>query len=46
MGLKPVDKYIIELKGICDSITVIYKSLDEDYKVINFAKSMRNKYNT
>ncbi|XP_075088534.1 uncharacterized protein LOC142170506 [Nicotiana tabacum] len=46
MGSKTVDEYIKEFKGICDSLTAIHKPLDEDSKVINFAKGLGNKCKT
>ncbi|KAH0636166.1 hypothetical protein KY290_036588 [Solanum tuberosum] len=46
MGSKSVDEYIKDFKGICDSLTAIHKPLDEDSKVINFAKGLGHKYKT
>lgn len=38
MRIKYVDEYIKEFKGICDSLPVIHKLLDEDSKVIILIK--------
>ncbi|OIT38994.1 hypothetical protein A4A49_56276, partial [Nicotiana attenuata] len=46
LGTKSIDEYIKEFKGICDSLTAIHKPLDEDKKVINFARGLGSKYKT
>ncbi|KAH0647646.1 hypothetical protein KY290_033637 [Solanum tuberosum] len=46
LGTKSIDEYIKEFKGICDSLVAIHKPMDEDSKVINFARGLGNKYKT
>ncbi|KAH0745682.1 hypothetical protein KY285_007339 [Solanum tuberosum] len=46
LGTKSIDEYIKEFKGICDSLVAIHKPMDEDIKVINFARGLGNKYKT
>ncbi|XP_070013052.1 uncharacterized protein [Nicotiana sylvestris] len=46
LGSKSIDEYIKEFKEICDSLMAIHKPLDEDSKVINFARGFGSKYKT
>lgn len=46
LGTKSIDKYIKKFKGICDSLMAIHKPIDEDSKVINFARGLGSKYKT
>lgn len=41
-----IDEYIKEFKGICYGLATIHKYVDEDNKIINFAKGLGLKYNT
>ncbi|KAH0767910.1 hypothetical protein KY285_003781 [Solanum tuberosum] len=43
---KTIDEYIKEFKGICDGLAAIHKPVDEDSKVINFARGLGLKYKT
>ena len=38
LGTRKIDEYIKEFKGICDGLAAIHKPVDEDSKVINFAR--------
>ncbi|KAH0646954.1 hypothetical protein KY284_034838 [Solanum tuberosum] len=40
LGTKTIDEYIKEFKGICDGLAAIHKPVDEDSKVINFARGL------
>lgn len=40
------DEYIKEFKGICYGLATTHKYVDEDNKVINFARGLGLKYNT
>lgn len=44
LGSKSIEEYIKEFKGIYDSLMAIQKPLDEDSKVINFARGLGSKY--
>ncbi|KAH0764298.1 hypothetical protein KY285_000169 [Solanum tuberosum] len=46
LGTKTIDEYIKEFKGICDGLAAIHKPVDEDIKVINFARGLGLKYKT
>lgn len=46
LGSKSIVEYIKEFKEICDSLMAIQKPLDEDRKVINFARGLGSKYKT
>lgn len=46
LGTKTIDEYIKEFKEICDSFMVINKPMDEDRKVINFARGLGRKLKT
>ncbi|KAH0706132.1 hypothetical protein KY289_011208 [Solanum tuberosum] len=46
LGTKTIDEYIKEFKGICVGLGSIHKHVDEDSKVINFARGLGLKYKT
>ncbi|PHU30182.1 hypothetical protein BC332_02275 [Capsicum chinense] len=46
LGNKKVDEYIKKFKGICDGLSTKHKLVDEDSKVINFARGLVLKYKT
>ena len=46
LGTKPIDEYSKEFKGICDGLATIHKTVDEDSRVINFARGLGLKYKT
>jgi len=46
LGAKKLDEYLKEFKGICDGLAAIQKPVDEDSKVINFARGLSLKYRT
>lgn len=46
MGAKKLDEYLKEFKGICVGLAAIHKPVDEDSKVINFARGLVLKYRT
>ncbi|KAF3669363.1 hypothetical protein FXO37_09079 [Capsicum annuum] len=46
LGNKKVDEYIKKFKGICDGLYTKHKLVDEDSKVINFARGLVLKYKT
>lgn len=37
---KTVDEYLEEFKGVCDGLAAINKPLDEDSKVVSFARGL------
>nr|XP_019071110.1 uncharacterized protein LOC109121087 [Solanum lycopersicum] len=45
-GIKIIDNYIKEFKGTCDGLAAIHKPVNEDRKVINFARGISPKYKT
>lgn len=45
-GSRTTDEYSKELKNICDGLEAIHKHVDEDSKVINFARGLGPKYKT
>ncbi|XP_049400053.1 uncharacterized protein LOC125864182 [Solanum stenotomum] len=46
LGTKTIDEYIKEFKGICDGLAAFHKPVDENIKVINFARCLGLKYKT
>ncbi|XP_015169970.1 uncharacterized protein [Solanum tuberosum] len=46
LGNKSTDEFLKEFKGICDGLAAIHKPVDEDSKVINFARGLGPKYKT
>ncbi|KAH0728435.1 hypothetical protein KY284_004300 [Solanum tuberosum] len=46
LGTETIDEYIKEFKGICDDLVAIHNPVDEDSKVINFARGLGLKYKT
>ncbi|KAH0716921.1 hypothetical protein KY285_012952 [Solanum tuberosum] len=46
LGTKKIDEYIKEFKGIYDGLAPIHKPVDEDSKVISFARGLGLKYKT
>lgn len=44
MGAKKLDQYLKEFKGIYDDLVAIHKPINEDCKVINFARGPCIKY--
>nr|XP_016492298.1 PREDICTED: uncharacterized protein LOC107811814 [Nicotiana tabacum] len=46
LGSRSTNDYLKEFKGICDGLAAIHKPVDEDSKVINFARGLGPKYRT
>ena len=46
LGATLIDEYIKKFKGICDGLAAMHKPVDEDSKVINFARGLGLKYKT
>lgn len=46
LGSRSTDDYLKEFKGICDDLAAIHKPVDEDSKVINFARGLGPMYRT
>ena len=46
LGTKSIDEYIKEFKVICNGLAIIHNPVDENSKVINFARGLGLKYKT
>lgn len=46
LGTKKLDEYLKEFKSICDGLAAIHNPIDEDNKIINFARGLGSKNRT